>query len=52
MRLFSNLLTCRIGCEVGPDFYERAERLREPRSLRSLENYSATKPIPLAFVIP
>ena len=25
-RLISNLLTCRIGCEVGLDFYERAER--------------------------
>ena len=23
-RLISNLLTCRIGCEVGLDFYERA----------------------------
>ena len=25
-RLISNLLTCRIGCEDGLDFYERAER--------------------------
>ena len=25
-RLISNLRTCRIGCEVGLDFYERAER--------------------------
>ena len=25
-RLISNLGTCRIGCEVGLDFYERAER--------------------------
>ena len=24
--LFQNLGTCRIGCEVGLDFYERAER--------------------------
>ena len=25
-RLISNLGTCRIGCEVGRDIYERAER--------------------------
>ena len=25
-RLISNLGTCRIGCDVGLDFYERAER--------------------------
>ena len=25
-RLISNLATCRIGCEVGLDFHERAER--------------------------
>ena len=25
-RLISNLQTCRIGCEGGQDFYERAER--------------------------
>ena len=25
-RLISNLLTCRIGCEVGLDIYERTER--------------------------
>ena len=25
-RLISNLLTCRIGCEAGLDFYEIAER--------------------------
>ena len=25
-RLISNLLTCRIGCDVGLDLYERAER--------------------------
>ena len=35
-RLISNLLTCRIVCEVGLDFYERAERASNDYNFRAI----------------
>ena len=35
-RLISNLGTCRIGCEVGLDFYERAERASNDYSFHAI----------------
>ena len=35
-RLISNLGSCRIGCEVGLDFYERAERASNDCNFQSI----------------
>ena len=35
-RLISNLLTCRIGCEVGLDLYERAERVSYDKNFHAI----------------
>ena len=35
-RLISNLQTCRIGCEVGLDFYERAEGASNDYNFRAI----------------
>ena len=35
-RLISNLGTCRIGCEVGLDFYERAERASNDHNFQAI----------------
>ena len=32
----SNLGTCRIGCEVGLDFYERAERASNDHNFQAI----------------
>ena len=34
--LISNLGTCRIGCEVGLDFYERAERVSNDHNFQAI----------------
>ena len=36
-RLLSNLLTCRIGCKVGQDFYERAERASNDYNFHAID---------------
>ena len=35
-RLISNLGTCRIGCNVGLDFYERAQRASNDHSFQAI----------------
>ena len=35
-RLITNLRTCRIGCEAGLDFYERAERANNDYSFQAI----------------
>ena len=35
-RLMSNLLTCRIGCEVGLAFYERAQRANNDHNFQAM----------------
>ena len=36
MRLILNFRTCRIGCEVGLDIYERAERASNDYNLQAI----------------
>ena len=35
-RLISNLRTCRIGCEIGLNFYERAERASTDHNFQAI----------------